>query len=231
VRVEGNNGNAVLSVGTAGGMTNNGAIELTTVGSSFSSQLTVTNGSLTNASGGTITSVVGAAGPRTLMAQLIISTLPQFAALGDAVLRAPSGNDRAERGGLLGESERRAGSITTRHRDDGADEPFPRRHLNLTGGTLADGHLSCLVTELGIDVTNAVTTLGEQLDIQRPGNDHERVRQDADDVGTTSPRRALTNDHRHAAAARSRTGDDGAGSLSRRRKQRQCGPHGGELAA
>src|SRR5262249_21342034 len=54
----------------ANGFTNNGAIELTSVSAGYSSNLTVTNGVLTNASGGTISSLPGAGGSRTLAASL-----------------------------------------------------------------------------------------------------------------------------------------------------------------
>jgi hypothetical protein len=56
------------------GFTNNGLIELTSTGGFFSGQrdaaLTVLSGSLTNAAGGTITSLFGNGGARTLAAQL-----------------------------------------------------------------------------------------------------------------------------------------------------------------
>jgi hypothetical protein len=70
IRVFGNSslGNATLTF--AQGFTNNGGIEFTTSGGGFSTTLTVTSGTLTNASGGTITSLVGAGGPRNLNAQL-----------------------------------------------------------------------------------------------------------------------------------------------------------------
>lgn len=68
--VEGNGsqGNGILTVAAA--FTNNAAIELTSVGSGFPSQLIVTSGVLTNAAGGTITALAGAGGARTLTAQL-----------------------------------------------------------------------------------------------------------------------------------------------------------------
>ena len=51
------------------GFTNNGLIEITEVAGAYGSQLTV-NGTLTNAVGATITSLVGAGGARTLSAEL-----------------------------------------------------------------------------------------------------------------------------------------------------------------
>ena len=57
---------------SANSFTNNGAIELTTAGSSYSPTLAVTGGNtLTNAAGGTITTLAGAGGPRTIDAQLV----------------------------------------------------------------------------------------------------------------------------------------------------------------
>ena len=56
---------------TAGGFTNNGAIELTSLVSGYSATLAVGgSNTLTNAAGSTITSLVGTGGPRTLDAQL-----------------------------------------------------------------------------------------------------------------------------------------------------------------
>jgi hypothetical protein len=71
LRIQGNGtvGNSVLTV--ANGFTNAGDIELTTINSAFAATLAVTNGSLTNASTGTIASLAGAAGPRNLNVELI----------------------------------------------------------------------------------------------------------------------------------------------------------------
>jgi len=56
---------------SAGSFTNNGTIELTSVNAGYGSILAVSgSNTLTNAAGGTITSLVGAGGPRTIDAQL-----------------------------------------------------------------------------------------------------------------------------------------------------------------
>jgi hypothetical protein len=71
IRVEGNGifGGAVLAV-TGGSWTNNGAIVLTDVTSSYGATLTVPNGTLTNAATGTIDAPLGTAGDRALNAAL-----------------------------------------------------------------------------------------------------------------------------------------------------------------
>jgi hypothetical protein len=63
-----NGGHSALTV--ANGFTNNGLIELVSADGGYSSALTVTSGTLTNAAGATIHSIVGAGGSRTLSAQL-----------------------------------------------------------------------------------------------------------------------------------------------------------------
>jgi hypothetical protein len=66
VAPDGSSGSATLTV--SNGFVNAGAIELTSVGSTYSSTLAVPTGTLVNAVGATITSVVGSGGPRTLAA-------------------------------------------------------------------------------------------------------------------------------------------------------------------
>ncbi len=61
---DGSVGTSTLTV--ASGFTNNGAIELSSTSSSYSAGLTVTSGTLVNAAGGSIASLVGTSGPRTL---------------------------------------------------------------------------------------------------------------------------------------------------------------------
>jgi fibronectin-binding autotransporter adhesin len=68
VRGQSTGSNAALTV--ANGFTNSGLIDLTSADGGFSSTLTVTSGTLVNASGATIHSVAGAGGARTLAAQL-----------------------------------------------------------------------------------------------------------------------------------------------------------------
>jgi ribosomal 50S subunit-recycling heat shock protein len=71
LRIEGDASCCSANVTVANSFTNNGAIELTAIaGSGTSSQLNVTAGTLTNAVGGTISSLVGNGGSRTLAAQL-----------------------------------------------------------------------------------------------------------------------------------------------------------------
>jgi hypothetical protein len=72
LRVEGDATCCSAFVTVANGFTNNGAIDLTAINgaSGTSAQLTVTNGALTNAPGGTITSLPGTGGARTLTAVL-----------------------------------------------------------------------------------------------------------------------------------------------------------------
>ncbi|MCC6652957.1 MAG: hypothetical protein IT348_17515, partial [Candidatus Eisenbacteria bacterium] len=60
--------NSALTV--ANGFTNNGAIELTSSGAATSATLTVTAGTLVNAAGATISSLVGSSGARNLNAKL-----------------------------------------------------------------------------------------------------------------------------------------------------------------
>ena len=70
VLADGSTGNASFS--SANSFTNNGAIELTTASGGYPTALSVAGpGILTNAAGGTITSLVGAGGPRTIDAQLV----------------------------------------------------------------------------------------------------------------------------------------------------------------
>jgi hypothetical protein len=59
-------GSATLT--SAGSFTNNGLIELTSTGAAYAATLTVTAGTLTNASGGTITTLVGTGGTRRISA-------------------------------------------------------------------------------------------------------------------------------------------------------------------
>lgn len=68
LRIDGNNGAATLTI--ANGFTNQGAIQLTSTGGGYTPSLVVTNGTLTNAPGASITSMVGAGGPRNLNAAL-----------------------------------------------------------------------------------------------------------------------------------------------------------------
>jgi hypothetical protein len=68
LQVAGNNGSADLTI--TNGFTNNGTVDLTSVGAGYSSSLTVTNGTLLNSSTGTLSSSAGAGGGRTLSAQL-----------------------------------------------------------------------------------------------------------------------------------------------------------------
>ncbi len=71
LRVVANNTAGSVTVTTPNGWTNTGTIELTSEGgSSWTSAVAVTNGSLVNASGATIRSAVGTGGGRTLTAQL-----------------------------------------------------------------------------------------------------------------------------------------------------------------
>ena len=65
---DGTSGFSNLTVAT--GFTNNGGIELTSLISTYSANLIVTAGTLTNAAGGTISSLVGTGGTRTLTAEL-----------------------------------------------------------------------------------------------------------------------------------------------------------------
>ncbi len=58
------------ALAVANGFTNNGAVELTSINGGFSTQLSVTTGTLTNAAGGIITSLTGTGGTRTIQAQL-----------------------------------------------------------------------------------------------------------------------------------------------------------------
>jgi hypothetical protein len=68
IRIQGNGtyGSSGLTVSTAGGLTNNGTIELTDSTSSYGASLKVSNGALRNAAGATIDAALGANGPRTL---------------------------------------------------------------------------------------------------------------------------------------------------------------------
>jgi hypothetical protein len=68
LRVEGAGGSSSLTV--ANGFTNNGTIEMTSSGAAYAATLNVTAGTLTNASGGSITVLPGNGGARTLGAQL-----------------------------------------------------------------------------------------------------------------------------------------------------------------
>src|SRR5205085_7936707 len=68
LRVQGFNQNGTLTIPT--GLTNTGTIDLTTVNGGYGVTLTVSGGPLTNAPSGTITSSTGAAGTRTINAQL-----------------------------------------------------------------------------------------------------------------------------------------------------------------
>ncbi|MDB4889090.1 MAG: hypothetical protein JWL61_945, partial [Gemmatimonadetes bacterium] len=70
LRLQGSGNTGVSNLTISNGFTNNGTIDLTTVVSSYTDILTVTNGTLTNAPGGTITSSVGTAGSRTINAVL-----------------------------------------------------------------------------------------------------------------------------------------------------------------
>jgi fibronectin-binding autotransporter adhesin len=70
LRIRGQNNGSTAALTVANGFTNNGLIELTSADLGFSSSLTVTSGTLTNAAGATIRPAVGAGGTRTLAAQL-----------------------------------------------------------------------------------------------------------------------------------------------------------------
>jgi cytochrome c biogenesis protein ResB len=70
LRLQGSSSTGVSNLTITNGFTNNGTIDLTTVVSSYTDILTVTNGTLTNAPGATITSSVGTAGSRTINAVL-----------------------------------------------------------------------------------------------------------------------------------------------------------------
>ena len=83
------NDGALLTV--TNGFTNNGAIELTDVVSSYGATLTVTSGTLSNPLGSTITALPGAGGGRTLNAQLDNQgTLTVSGGQGLAIARASS---------------------------------------------------------------------------------------------------------------------------------------------
>ena len=68
LRLQGSSSTGTSNLTITNGFTNNGTIDLTTIVSGYSDILTVTNGTLTNAAGGTIMSSVGAGGPRTINA-------------------------------------------------------------------------------------------------------------------------------------------------------------------
>jgi hypothetical protein len=70
LRVQGNPAVGASALTFADGFTNNGTVELTTVGGSSSASLAVTNGTLVNDSTRTIDVLVGSGGGRTLTAQL-----------------------------------------------------------------------------------------------------------------------------------------------------------------
>src|SRR5262249_45238212 len=70
ITIEGNPSYGAASLIVANGFTNNGTIQLTEVGGSYGSGLTLTNGNLVNAPGGTLNALLGFNGLRTLAAQL-----------------------------------------------------------------------------------------------------------------------------------------------------------------
>ena len=70
LRVLGNNIGQTASLTAANGFINNGTVELTSADANWSATLTVTSGTLVNASGAAIQSLVGASGSRILIAEL-----------------------------------------------------------------------------------------------------------------------------------------------------------------
>jgi hypothetical protein len=70
IQVQGNGTQGQATLTVASGFTNSGLIQLTTTNASFPAQLTVTAGTLVNASGATIAALAGAGGLRTLAVEL-----------------------------------------------------------------------------------------------------------------------------------------------------------------
>ena len=70
LQLEGNNSYGAAVLGVAGSFTNDGAIVLTDIVSTYGAQLSMPGATLTNAPGATIQSAVGAGGPRTLGVEL-----------------------------------------------------------------------------------------------------------------------------------------------------------------
>ncbi|HEY3220050.1 MAG TPA: invasin domain 3-containing protein [Gemmatimonadales bacterium] len=70
LRVQGNGTYSTGVLTVANGFTNDGAIELTDITSSYGATLNVTSGTLLNAAGGTIAALLGTSGPRNLNAQV-----------------------------------------------------------------------------------------------------------------------------------------------------------------
>jgi len=70
LQLEGNGSYSTANLTVANSFTNDGAIELTDITSSYGATLNVTSGTLLNASGGTIAALLGTNGPRNLNAQL-----------------------------------------------------------------------------------------------------------------------------------------------------------------
>jgi fibronectin-binding autotransporter adhesin len=170
IRVEGSNTAGQANLSVTNGFTNNGAIVLTDIVSTYGAILGVTNGTLTNAVGGTIAALPGAGGLRQLNAQLDNQgTLTVSASQGMSINRNSSahtnsgsislagGNLTVNQGGTT-PSITTTGAITLA---SGRTLTVSGGAINLNAGAIVGGTLalSSTTANLAISLSNATVAV------------------------------------------------------------------------
>jgi len=169
LQIIGNSSGGTSSLSVTTGLTNVGAIELTSASGAFGANLTVTGGPLTNASTGTITSLAGAAGARALNASLDnqgVFTIGQALTMNqpNAVITNSgtidvSGGDLTVTQSGAGASFTTTGPVTIA---TGRTWTVNNGTLNVSGGTVTGGGtltLQSATANFSAGFTNAATAL------------------------------------------------------------------------